>query len=300
VEQAPVRKAKIGLMQVTGTDYSWSVEQCQEEMLYLAEQCLKDGADLVFMPEAYQYKEARNYYPLQELLLRYSADYLERCRGLARKYQAYVVPWDYEADSDGALYNTSFIFDRQGVEIGKYRKVLITQREEEAGITPGSSFPVFDLDFGKLGIMICFDNYFSEAARCLGLQGAELILLPLYGDTLKPQWEIMTKARAVDNCVYIATCQIHSVPVDREASFTGLVGPDGEVITKVTKEGSYSVVEIEPGKKVITQTEGPGSDQYEDIKEYLLHTRTLGVEAFQPILEPTRVLNWDEIAWKKR
>ena len=280
------RKAKIGIMQVT-VDYTWTVEQCHDELLYLAEQCLKEGADLVFMPEAYQYKTARESITRQELARIYAAGYKEKCAALARQYKAYVAPWDYEVDGDGNLYNASYILDRQGNEIGRYHKVNITRNEN---ITRGSSYPVFDLDFGKVGIMICFDNYFPESAEILALNGAELILYPLYGDTLNPQWEIRLRARAIDNTVYVAPCQISSHPIEDKFTFSGVVGPDGEVICRLTEGGTYKVLEIEPGKKIITHTSG-SPDISEDIKQYLLKSRN--VEAYGPILVKREALDWD-------
>ena len=284
------RKVKIGVMQVT-VDYTWTVEQCHDELLHLAEQCLYDGADLVFMPEAYQYKTARSSISRQDLARMYADGYKEKCAGLARKYNAYVAPWDYEVDDDGNLYNASYILDRRGEEIGRYHKVNITRNEN---ITRGMDYPVFDLDFGKVGIMICFDNYFPESAEILALNGAELILYPLYGDTLNPQWEIRLRARAIDNTVYVAPCQISSHPIEGKFTFSGIVGPDGEVMCRLTEGGTYRVVEIEPGKKVYTHTSG-SPDVYEDIKQYLLKTRN--VAAYSPIIEKRETLDWDEIVF---
>ena len=286
------RKAKIGLMQVT-VDYSWTVEQCHEELLFLAEQCLKDRADLVFMPEAYQYKTARNDCSRQELVKKYAQEYKEKCAELAKKYKAYVAPWDYELDGEGNLYNTSYILDRQGIEIGRYRKVNTTRYEN---VVRGTDFPVFDLDFGKVGIMICFDNYFPESAEILSLNGAELILYPLYGDTLKTQWEIKLRARAIDNSVYVAPCQISPHPREEKFSFSGIVDPEGEVICRLNEDRTYKVVEIEPGKKVITNT-SVSPNTCEDIKQYLLKSRN--VEAYGPISEKRKVLDWDEIFFNR-
>lgn len=292
------RKVKIGLIQVS-SNYNWSVEQCQKEMLELAERCLQDGADLVFMPEENQYKGCSEV-PRRELIQKYAPPYRELCRELARKYNVYVVPWDYEQDEDGSIFNTSYILDREGNEIGKHRKVLITRSDEEKQICPGTKFQVFELDFGKVGIMICFDNYFSEAARCLALQGAELILYPLYGDTLKDQWEIRTKCRAIDNSVYVASCHIHSVPIQDNVCYTGMFSPTGETVAALTQEGSHQVVEVELGTQVLARTLGPGSEKVQDIKQYLLYTRQSGLAAFKPLLEPTKVLDWEDIEWIDR
>jgi len=264
------RKVKIGLMQVRADD-TGTVEQFQDEMLYYAEECFREGAQLVFMPEAYQYRIARQELTPHELTQMYSEKYKVKCSELAIKYHAYIVPWDYELDKEGKVYNTSYILDRNGKEIGRYRKTHITYGEERKGLDKGKELPVFDLDFGKIGIMICYDNYYAETARVLALKGAELILYPLYGDTMKEQWDIKLKARAIDNTVYIA-----SAAIDSENSYSGMIDPMGRVICKLEAKGSWKVVEIDLGERIITNTSAkPG--QYEYIKECLLYGRNTDV-----------------------
>lgn len=290
MEKLNVRKAKIGLMQVTA-DYDWTVEQCQQQMLHLAEECLKNGADLVFMPEGFQYKTADRTIKPYDLSRIYYDDYKKRCAELARKYNAYVVPWDYETEGQ-EVYNTSYILDRSGRDIGRYRKVHPTYSELQKGISAGREFRVFELDFGTIGIMICFDNYYAESARILSLLGAELILYPLYGDTLKNQWEIKLRARAIDNTVYVAPCHIHSSPVEAKVTYTGMVDPAGEVICKLEEENTFKVIEIEMGKKLITSTTGV-KGKYEYIKQKLLKLRN--IEAYGPLLEKVDTPEWDKI-----
>ena len=85
-------------------------------------------------------------------------------------------------ERDGAdLFNTGVLIDRTGRIAGKYRKVQLPFEEVSLGIAPGSSFPVFDTEFGRLGMLICHDASFPEAARELALQGAEMILMPIWG-----------------------------------------------------------------------------------------------------------------------
>ena len=66
-----------------------------------------------------------------------------------------------------AIYNTAVLIDRDGLLVGKYRKVNLPYDEFEDGITPGSDYPVFQTDFGKVGMMICWDSQFPDAARAL-------------------------------------------------------------------------------------------------------------------------------------
>lgn len=204
-----------------------------------------------------------------------------------------MVPWDYEVCGD-RIYNCSYILDREGREVGRFRKVHLTHSEILRGISHGDDFPVFDLDFGKVGIMICFDNYFPESARILGNRGAELVLYPLYGDTLIPQWELKMRARAIDNSMYIACSQIDNRP---GVVYTGLVDPEGNVLHRLELQPSWMVAEIEMDKAVDTHTTG-SPDHTENIREYLARCRW--PKAYGGLLEPTvHPKSWEEIFYGK-
>ena len=192
-------------------------------------------------------------------------EWQERCAELARKYHAYVVPWDYYVGEDGRVRNSSYILDRDGNFIGRYCKCNLTASEQKKGLVHGTEYAVFDLDIGRVGIIICFDNYFPEAAASLGNSGAQLILYPLYGDTLKPQWEMKLRTRAIDHSLYMASCQLDPF---WDIAYTGIVDPEGNVIEKLDSANSYRVVEIEMGKTVRTNTSATPFCS-EDLREYL-------------------------------
>ena len=241
------RTAKIGIIQVVA-DYSWPPDKCINHMLDLGEECLKAKADIVTMPEWYQYKtnEADNV----EKSRLYIAGNLERSSALAKKYGAYVVTWDIEHDAGGKAYNTSFIFGRDGNEVGKYRKVYPTAGEYKYGMSAGDDFYVFDLDFAKVGIMICFDNRFPEPAAALARKGAEIILFPLYsewGDMLPgDEWEVRTRARSIDHGVYVVPVQLKNGRMYEErTAYTGIITPGGHVLKTLEEPGSFAVVEID-------------------------------------------------------
>lgn len=282
------RRVKIGLIQVKQRPED-GYEKRLDILYGMAEECLKAGAELVFFPEAYQHVPDRQIiYRPEELQIKFEG-WKERCAALARQYHAYVVPWDYEV-KDGEIYNCSYILDREGREVGRFRKVHLTHAEIERGIAHGDDFPVFDLDFGKVGIMICFDNYYPESARILGNRGAELVLYPLYGDTLLPQWELKMRARAVDNSMYIACCQIDN---RQGISYTGVVDPLGNTIARLELQPSWAVAEIEMGAAVDTHTTG-SPDHTENIRDYLARCRW--PKAYGGLLEETPdPRSWDEI-----
>jgi predicted amidohydrolase len=104
---------------------------------------------------------------------------------LARRHKSYlVVPMDLvEERSSGPVYsNAAILFDRQGEVAGVYRKAHpvanLHHDDLEGGITPGAEFPVFDCDFGKLGIQICWDIVFDDGWQALADKGAEIVVWP--------------------------------------------------------------------------------------------------------------------------
>jgi predicted amidohydrolase len=115
----------------------------------------------------------------------------------AAKHRIYIVAGIYERDGN-AIYNTSVLLSPDGSLLGKYRKVCLPHEEIEGGLTPGSEYPVFETEFGKVGMMICWDLHFPEVARELAAKGAEIILLPIWGGN-----EVLARARAIENQVYI-------------------------------------------------------------------------------------------------
>ena len=125
---------------------------------------------------------------------------------VARKHGIFLAAGVYERDGQ-AVYNTAVLFDRHGRLAGKYRKVHLPYGELKGGVQPGGDYPVFDTELGKIGMQICYDHFFPEAARCLALGGAEIILTPIWGDVRADgsQYEIVARARAIDNAVVYVT-----------------------------------------------------------------------------------------------
>jgi len=281
--------AKIGLIQVDN-QMPFEIEARQNALIELGTKCLEDGADLVFFPEAFQYVMQKGLFLDTDRLKRIADAWQERCSELARRYRAYVVPWDYFVGEDGKVRNSSYILDRNGNEVGRYCKCNPTYNERKRGLVPGTEYPVFDLDFGRVGILICFDNYFPESAASLGNQGAQLILYPLYGDTLKPQWEMKLRTRAIDHSLYMLSCQIDPY---WDIAYTGAVDPEGNVIAKLDTANSYRVVEIDMGKPVLTNT-SVNPVRGENLREYLHKCRNY--RAFASLAtKGTEPKEWEEI-----
>jgi predicted amidohydrolase len=143
----------------------------------------------------------------------------------ARRYKTWVATSLHEIEN-GLIYNTAVLIDREGRIAGRYRKVHLANTEAEAGITPGSDYPVFDTDFGKVGIEICWDNWFGEAVRELRLRGAEIVLLPIAGDGVPGHWDLVSRARAIDNGVFLVASSTGAKSPSR------IVSPEGVVLAE--------------------------------------------------------------------
>ena len=111
----------------------------------------------------------------------------ERMGEVARRHRCYVVVPMFLAEEDGGYSNACVLLDRQGEQVGIYRKVFPVSAYGaavlEGGVTPGTEFPVFDCDFGRLGMQICFDGSFAAGWAALAEAGAELVAWP----TMSPQ-----------------------------------------------------------------------------------------------------------------
>jgi len=135
----------------------------------------------------------------------------------------------------GQFQNVAILFDRKGSVLGVYEKVHLTKGERDADMINGSTWPVFELDFGRIGIMICHDMHFPESARCLSLNGAEIIFWPthyagLWGDDYVIS---LMRATAIHNGIYLASVSLGPEPgtpwVSNQAlARSGVIGPRGE------------------------------------------------------------------------
>jgi predicted amidohydrolase len=155
----------------------------------------------------------------------------------AKQYRMYIVSGLYSWVGD-TLKNVAVLYDRDGVIKGVYEKIQLPDSETEAGAIPGNSFPVFNTDFGTIGILICWDSAFPEISRMLALNGAEILFCPIWGDVRgQESWKITARARAMDNGVYFVTNIFdgHSL----------IVNPAGEILQESGKQGTLMTATID-------------------------------------------------------
>lgn len=178
--------------------------------------------------------------------------------GLARRYgillSAGSVP---EVDGQGKVYNTAYVFDRDGRQVAKHRKVHLFDIQVEGGqffresdtLAPGDSVTVFDTEWGKMGLCICFDIRFPELAREMVLRGAKAVLVPAaFNMTTRPaHWQLTFRARALDNqCYYIGTSPARDPQAGYVAWGHSLVAsPWGEILAEMDEKEGALVTEID-------------------------------------------------------
>ena len=122
---------------------------------------------------------------------------IRRAARLAKTLGVYIVIGASEKDGRGVIRNAAYLLDRQGGHVGTYYKVQPVKMYER-----GTDLPVFQTDFGKVGIIICADRRWPENIRCLKLKGAELILNPTWGFYNDLNTAIM-RTRAYENSIPI-------------------------------------------------------------------------------------------------
>jgi len=192
-------------------------------------------ADIVCLPEAITLVGTTdNYVSASEPVPGPTTEFLG---DIARKHHLYIVAGILERKDD-IVYNTAVLIDRNGNLAGKYRKVSLPQEEIDGGITPGNSFPVFETDFGKIGLMICWDVTFPESARALAQKGAEIIFLPIAGGDVT-----LTRARAIENQVYLVSSTYDMI--------TAVFDHRGNVMKQATEKNPVIVTNVDLNKQTL-------------------------------------------------
>jgi len=191
-------EVKIRTITVTPTEPvqpRWARFACTQDtvkyknMAAIAEQAAKDKADLLLFPECVT-QMGRHVTDSDTLMSLMSQ--------LAAKHRMYVSASIYTTDeTDGKKYNRGLLYDRNGKLCGVYDKIHPYSPEANLqGITPGAKTDIFDTDFGKVGMIICADSWFTDVTQLFALKGAEVILFPVAG-----YYRSLIPARCADNRV---------------------------------------------------------------------------------------------------
>jgi len=253
-------KFTVGLVQMSVTpDLNANLEKAVAQV----EEAARQGAQVICLPELFrsQYfcqKEDADLFDLAESVPGPSTEALSR---VAREHRVTVIAPVFERRAVGLYHNSAAIIDSQGKVAGLYRKMHIPDDPayyEKFYFTPGDlGFRAFDTDVGRIGTLICWDQWYPEGARLTALRGANILFYPTaigwhphekdeFGAAQRDAWRTIQRAHAIANGVYVAA--VNRVGHERPAGGAGvefwgtsfIADPFGVVIA----EGSIDREEI--------------------------------------------------------
>ncbi len=218
------------------------------------------GPDLVVLPELWTYLGPRKrHVEVAEPIPGETSEFLGR---LASRYRFWLVGGSYLEAADGAerFYNTSVALSPDGEIVARYRKLHLfdvevdgKRYEESATIAPGAETVVTRLGRASVGLTICYDLRFPELYRRLAAQGARLVTVPaaFTMETGKDHWEVLLRARAIENQVYVlaaAQCGLHP-PTNACYGNAMVVDPWGVVLARAGYREGVVIADVDFGEQ---------------------------------------------------
>jgi N-carbamoylputrescine amidase len=251
MKRAPAQTVKLGLVQTAG---SADPDANLKKTLALAGRAAQRGAQIICTQELFrsQYfcqSENHKNFKLAEPIPGPTTDAF--CK-LARKHKVVVIASLFEKRAAGVYHNTAAIIDADGSLLGIYRKMHIPDDPlyyEKFYFTPGDlGFKAWPTRHGKIGVLICWDQWYPEAARLTALQGAQILFYPTaigwhpgekkkYGERQHNSWETIQRAHAIANGCYVAVANRigHEKLAGQGIEFWGqsfVAGTSGEILAK--------------------------------------------------------------------
>ena len=269
------RKIKVGIIQQANTEHT------KDNLLKLAkniESVHKQGAQLVVLQELHNslyfcQTENTNLFDLAEPIPGPSTAFFGE---LAKQFGIVLVTSLFERRATGLYHNTAVVFDTDGSIAGKYRKMHIPDDPayyEKFYFTPGDlGFKPIQTSLGKLGVQVCWDQWYPEGARLMALQGAELLIYPTAigyesSDPVEEQerqreaWTTVQRGHAVANGLPVIAVNRVGWEPDPSGQTNGITfwgssfiaGPQGEFLYRASKDQEENVVvevDLERSKNV--------------------------------------------------
>lgn len=213
------------------------------------------GADILILPEMFAcpYENSAFLENAEES----GGQIWQSLSSMAAEEGVYLIGGTFPEQEGERLYNTCFVFDRKGRQIARHRKTHLFDVDVEGGqrfkesdtFTPGNDITVFDTEFGKMGLCVCFDMRFPELSRIMAQEGAKVVFVPAaFNMTTGPlHWEVMFRSRAVDNQLFTVGC---APARDEKGSYVSYgnsiaVDPWGKVLARADAMEEVLVAELE-------------------------------------------------------
>ena len=235
------------------------------------------SADLLVLPElansGYNFNSKEQAFQLAESIN--NSKFIRFLHDKCRRHDLYIVSGFNENDN-GKLYNSAVLIGPNGY-IGKYRKIHLFMNEKDIFSRGNLGFPVFDIGFCKIGMLVCFDHFFPEAWRILALKGAEVICHP--SNLITKYAQKVVPVHALINRVFVITA--NRIGKEKELEFTGksiIVNTVGEILYQAHEDAEdICIIEIDPGiskDKMITPGNHILNDRIPEEYSELMYTKS--------------------------
>ncbi len=256
------------------------------------EKAASNGAQLILLQELHNHlyfcqTENIDNFALAETIPGTSTDFFGQ---LARQYQVVIVCSLFEKRAAGLYHNTAVVIEKDGSIAGKYRKMHIPDDPayyEKYYFAPGDlGFTPIQTSLGKLGVMICWDQWYPEAARLMTLAGADILLYPTAigeepsdseeeKDKQQQAWKIIQQSHAIANGIYVACCNRTGTEktINSQIDFWGqsfICDPQGKIISEAKKKTNdiiYADIDTHKTEKIRQQWPYLRDRRIEDYKD---------------------------------
>lgn len=287
-------KVNVALIQMSCSD---DPKENLAKCLARIEDAARQGAQIISTQELFRSRyfcqtEDHEHFKLAEPIPGESTAELSK---LAKDKQIVIVGSLFERRAPGLYHNTAVVLDADGALLGSYRKMHIPDDPlfyEKFYFTPGDlGFKAFDTRFGRIGVLICWDQWYPEGARLTALRGAQILFYPTaigwqppekaeYGERQHASWETIQRAHAIANGVYVAVAnRVGHEPTPAGHPGEGIefwgqsfiADPSGQILTKGSvSEEQILLAEVDYRKLDIQRTHWPflrdrRIDAYQDI-----------------------------------
>jgi N-carbamoylputrescine amidase len=253
-------------------------------------QAASGGAKIICLPELFEHRyfcqtENHKYFDLAQPIPGPTTDHLKK---LAGELQVVIIASLFEKRARGLYHNTVAVLDADGSYLGKYRKMHIPDDPgfyEKFYFTPGDlGYKVFDTRYARIGILICWDQWFPEAARLTAMMGAEILFYPtaIGWDISQHQkvnaeqyqaWQTIQRSHAIANGINVVA--VNRVGQEGNIKFWGgsmVINPFGTVLWECNQQEAIQVIEMDLEQTNYYRNHWPffrdrRTDSYQDINK---------------------------------
>lgn len=252
-----MRKVKVAATQMKCT---WDREDTLTRADKLVREAANKGANIILLQELFEtpyFCQIEKYEYLNLATTEEDSEAINHFKEVAKELKV-VLPISFFERCGNTAFNSIVIIDADGTILGKYRKTHIPDGqcyEEKFYFTPGDTgFKVWDTAYGKIGVGICWDQWFPESARCMALLGAEILFYPTAIGTepilpidSKDHWQRCMQGHAAANIMPLVASNRIGTEKDDNSSMTFygssfIAGPTGEIVEQMDRESEGVIV----------------------------------------------------------